>query len=102
MSTREEALAALAGTDWSAGTVTEGAGTRAKVTVSARIDPDEAAVLASEADRRGINPSVLFREILSAWVIQQRGDGAKPVTISPAELHAALDQVLRDGRRRVA
>jgi hypothetical protein len=99
MSVRDEALAALASGDWSGATVAEGAGSSAKVVVSARISPDEAAVLAAEADRRGVKPSVVLRDIVTAWAAQRRGDGAEPVTISPADLHAALDAALRAGRR---
>lgn len=99
MSVRDEALAALDSGDWSGATVAEGAGAGAKVVVSARIEPDEAAVLAAEADRRGVKPSVILREIVAAWTAQRRGDGAEPVTISPADLHAALDAALRAGRR---
>jgi hypothetical protein len=97
MSAREDALRALAETNWSDVVVVERT-VPAKVVVSARVDPDDAVVLEAEARRRGIKPSVVLRDIVAEWAAGQRGDGAAPVTISPAALHAALDQALRAGR----
>lgn len=71
----------------------------AKVTVSIRVVLEDCATVEQAADARGMTVSALMCEIVADWAARQRGDAAKPVTVSPGALHAALDQAIASARR---
>ena len=88
---REEAMRALADTDWSGATVER---ERRPVSVihSVRFPTDVSQRLEAEAERRGLTPSALVRELVEAGL--SGADDDTTVTVRIADLHRAIDRAL--------
>ena len=92
---RDEAMQALASTDWS-GAVAQSAERPATVVHSTRLPAALSAQLEAEAARRGVTPSALVREYVEAGLTQLASTGDTTVTVRLADLHRAIDQLARD------
>ncbi|MBO0879416.1 MAG: hypothetical protein J2P17_03390 [Mycobacterium sp.] len=88
---RDEALRALADTDWTGATVERD---RRPVSVihSVRFPTETSERLEAEAERRGLTPSALVRELVEAGL--SKVDDNTTVTVRVADLRHAIDQVL--------
>lgn len=89
---RKEALDALAQTDWTEASVQH---ERRAVSVvhSVRFPADLSGRVEAEAKRRGLTPSALIRELVEAGLAEAERDAT--VTVRAADLHRAIDLVLR-------
>jgi hypothetical protein len=95
MSTRDEALAALGSTDWSGSKVDiPPADTEAhtpSIVFSVRLRGELANWVAAEADRRGVNPSVVIRDAVAAGRAAAAAD--EPITVTRGDLHRLIDRL---------
>ena len=91
MSRRKQAEEALASTDWSNATVDRGP-RQVSVVHSARFPEELSRKLAAEADRQGVTPSVLIRDLVAAALVANERD--ETVTVRVADLHRAIDLAL--------
>jgi hypothetical protein len=92
---RDDAMKALASTDWSGATV-ESPARPPTVVHSARLPVDLSEQLEAEAARRGVKPSALIREYVEAGLTQLSATGDATVTVRLADLHRAIDQIARN------
>jgi predicted DNA-binding protein len=88
---RDEAMQVLAETDWSGATVER---ERRPVSVihSVRFPAEVSDRLEAEAERRGLTPSALVRELVEAGLSDV--DDNTTVTVRVADLHRAIDRAL--------
>jgi hypothetical protein len=105
MSTRDEALAALGSTDWSGSKVdtqpvdNELVGAKpvdaepnaASIVFSVRLRGELADWVAAEADRRGVNPSAVIRDAVTAGRAAAVAD--EPITVTRSDLHRLIDRL---------
>lgn len=87
---REEAVAALESQDWS-GVEVDRDERPATIVVSVRLPADLADVLAGEAERRGVKPSLVLRDLVEGL---RPADAEETVTLRRSDLHRAIDQAL--------
>ncbi|SHN43505.1 CopG family transcriptional regulator [Cryptosporangium aurantiacum] len=92
---RDDAMKALADTDWSGATV-ESVERPATVVHSTRLPAALSEQLEAEAARRKITPSALVREYVEACLTQLSASGDTTVTVRLADLHRAIDQLARN------
>jgi hypothetical protein len=85
---REEAERALASTDWTNATVERGP-RQASIVHSVRIPIELSKRLEAEADRQGVAPSILIRDLVTAALLAAEHD--ETVTVRVADLHRAID-----------
>jgi hypothetical protein len=88
---RKKAADALASTDWSGATV-DRQSRSVSVVHSVRFPADLSRKLEAEADRQGVTPSVLIRDLVSAALVA--GEKDETVTVRIADLHRAIDLAL--------
>ncbi len=88
---RKGAEQALAATDWTGATV-EREPRPASVVHSVRFPADLSRRLEAEADRQGVTPSVLIRDLVTGALAAAHRD--ETVTIRVADLHRAIDLAL--------
>jgi hypothetical protein len=88
---RKAAQDALASTDWTGATV-DREPRPVSVVHSVRFPADLSKRLEAEADRQGVNPSVLIRDLVAAALVAAEQD--ETVTVRIADLHRAIDLVL--------
>jgi hypothetical protein len=94
---RDNAAAALASTDWTDGVlVTDDTPRGASTVQSTRMSGDLTRRLFAEAARRRIKPSELIRDLVVEGLDAADAGDNTPITIGRADLHRALDTVLRD------
>ena len=91
MSRRKIAEDALASTDW-AGAAVEREPRPASVVHSARFPAELSKKLEAEADRQGVTPSVLIRDLVTAALLAAEQD--ETVTVRIGDLHRAIDLAL--------
>ena len=91
---RDDAMKALASTDWS-GAAVESAERVPTVVHSTRLPAALSAQLEAEATRRGVTPSALVREYVEAGLASLAVAGDATVTLRLADLHRAIDQLAR-------
>jgi hypothetical protein len=89
---REDAMRALASTDWSDATV-ERESRPVSVVHSVRLPADLSARLEAEAGRRNVTPGALIRELIDMGLTPIAGDAV--VTIRLADLHRAIDTAVQ-------
>ncbi len=89
---RAAAMAALTNQDWSAAEV-DTEPRRVSIVHSARIPAELSEQLETEAVRRGITPSKLIAELVAEGLAAREASGT--VTVRVADLHRAIDQVIR-------
>lgn len=65
-----------------------------KIVHSVRLEPTASERLFAEAERRGVTPSVLLREIVER-ALAPVPDSETTVTVRLADLHRALDSVVQ-------
>ncbi len=86
----EDALRALQEQDWSDGQAdTEPAA--ASIVFSARLKGELADWVAAEADRRGVNPSVVIRDAVAAARAAAVAD--EPITVTRGDLHRLINRL---------
>lgn len=88
---REDAEKALASTDWTDATVDRDP-RPASIVHSVRFPAELSKKLEAEADRRGVTPSVLIRDLVTAALVAAEQD--ETVTVRIADLHRAIDLAL--------
>jgi hypothetical protein len=86
----DEALRALQERDWSGGEVGTGPGA-ASIVFSARLRGELADWVAAEADRRGVNPSVVIRDAVAAARAAAAAD--ETITVTRSDLHRLIDRL---------
>ena len=91
MSRRKQAEEALTSTDWSNATV-DREPRQVSIVHSARFLAEMSKRLEAEADRQGVTPSVLIRDLVAAALAAAEQD--ETVTVRVADLHRAIDVVL--------
>ena len=91
---RDDAMKALASTDWSGATV-ESPARPSTVVHSTRLPGALSEQLEAEAARRNVTPSALIREYVEAGLTQLTANGDATVTVRLADLHRAIDQLAR-------
>ena len=67
---------------------------QAKIVHSVRLDPALSERLFSEADRRGLTPSALLRDLVEQ-ALTPASDADIMVTVRVVDLHRALDSVIQ-------
>lgn len=90
MTTRDEARAALGSTDWGDGQV-DAEPRNVSVVFSVRLKGELADWVAAEADRRGVNPSVVVRDAVGAARTAAAAD--EPITVTRGDLHRLIDRL---------
>jgi len=88
---RDDAERAMANTDWTGATV-DREPQPVSVVHSVRFPAALSKKLEAEADRQGVTPSVLIRDLVSAAFLAQEQD--ETVTVRVADLHRAIDLAL--------
>jgi predicted DNA-binding protein len=88
---RDDAMRALEDTDWTGATV-ETEGRPVSFVYSVRIPADMSTTLEAEAERRGLTPSALIRELVGAGLGAVADDTV--VTLRVADLRRAIDSVV--------
>lgn len=89
---RDDTVRAVDGNSWKG--TTEGAESRAVSFVySVRMPSELSVALAAEAQRRGLKPSAMIRELVSEGLSAARDDAT--VTLRVADLHRAIDTAIR-------
>jgi predicted DNA-binding protein len=88
---RDEAMQALADTDWTE-TAVERERRPVSVIHSVRFPAEVSERLEAEAERRGLTPSALVRELVEAGLSDINDDTT--VTVRVADLHRAIDRAL--------
>jgi hypothetical protein len=88
---REDAARALANTDWTDATV-EREPRQVSVVPSIRFSAELSKKVEAEADRQGVAPSVLIRDLVAAGLVAAEQD--ETVTVRIADLHRAIDLAL--------
>ena len=96
MSKFDDAAAALDNRDWSDATVDDKQRS-VSVVQSVRMPRDLVEKLYTEAERRGVTPSQLIRDLVEAGLSTPAEDTT--VTVCAADLHRAIDHVLRKSNR---
>jgi hypothetical protein len=86
----DDALRAVSGRDWSGGLADTGPGA-ASIVFSVRLRGELAAWVAAEADRRGVNPSVVIRDAVAAARAAAAAD--ETITVTRRDLHRLIDQL---------
>lgn len=89
---RDDAMRALDSTDWT-GAAVEAEPRAVSFVYSVRIPADLSGHLDAEAERRGLTPSGLIREMVTAGLGAVADDTV--VTLRVADLHRAIDSVIR-------
>ena len=89
---REDALRALADTDWSGAEVAKESQPAMSV-YSTRLPRNVAKPLEDEATRRGVTPSALIRQLVEAALARAAEDAT--VTVRLSDLHRAIDTVVK-------
>lgn len=90
MTRRDDALRALDSRDWTGAEVEQGP-RPASIVHGVRLSPETSDKLLAEADRRGITPSALLREIVDK-ALDERGDDDL-VVLRRADLLRAIDTI---------
>ena len=86
----DEALRALESRDWSGGQVdTEPAS--GSIVFSTRLKGDLADWVATEADRRGVSPSVVIRDAVASARTAASSD--ETITVTRGDLHRLIDRI---------
>lgn len=93
MRREDEALAALASTDWS-GAEVDGQERTASVVFSFRVPADLSEQIVAAAEARGLKPGAWVREVMEAAVARPRSE-EETVTVRVADLHRAIDTIVR-------
>ena len=88
---REEAEKALAGTDWT-GAIVDREPRQVSIVHSVRFPAELSTKLDAQADRQGVTPSVLIRDLVTAALLA--ADQDETVTVRLADLHRAIDLAL--------
>jgi hypothetical protein len=88
---RDEAERSLASTDWSGSTV-EREPRQVSIVHSVRFPAELSKKLEAEADRQGVTPSVLIRDLVTAALLAAEQD--ETVTVRIGDLHRAIDLAL--------
>jgi hypothetical protein len=88
---REEAMEALTQTDWTDATI-EREQRPVSIVHSVRFPAELSQRLEAEAQRRGLTPSALVRELVEVGLNAAAGDAV--VTVRVADLHRAIDVAL--------
>jgi hypothetical protein len=91
MSRRKEAAEALANRDWSGATV-DREPRQVSIVHSVRFPAELSKKIEGEADRQGVTPSVLIRDLVAAALVANERD--ETVTVRVADLHRAIDLAL--------
>jgi hypothetical protein len=86
----DEALRALQERDWGSGQAETEPGA-ASIVFSTRLKGDLAEWVAAEADRRGVNPSVVIRDAVAAARAAAAAD--EPITVTRGDLHRLIDRL---------
>jgi hypothetical protein len=86
----DEALRALQERDWSGGQADAEPGA-ASIVFSARLRGELADWVAAEADRRGVNPSVVIRDAVAAARAAAAAD--ETITVTRSDLHRLIDRL---------
>jgi len=89
---RDEAMHALDSTDWTGATVEHGP-RRSSFVYSVRVPNDLSELLDAEATRRGVTPSALIRDLVSAGLYAATDETV--VTLRVADIHRAIDSAIR-------
>lgn len=89
---REDAMQALADTDWSGATV-EREPRPVSVVHSVRLPTELSGRLEAEAQRRGLTPGALIRELVGAGLSGADDDAI--VTVRVGDLHRAIDSLVQ-------
>ncbi|MGH3737103.1 MAG: ribbon-helix-helix protein, CopG family [Micromonosporaceae bacterium] len=93
MSKFDAATAALDDRDWSNATVNKPRSTT--IVQSVRMPRDLVEKLFAEAERRGVTPSQLIRDLVEAGLTELADDAT--ITVRVSDLHRAIDSVLHHG-----
>lgn len=88
---REDAMKALAETDWSGATVDRDP-RPVSVVHSARMPAELSERLEAEAQRRGLTPGALIRDLVTAGLSAANDDVT--VTVRVADLHRVIDSLV--------
>lgn len=91
---RDEALRLLNEPLDLTGATVDTAPSTVKIVHSVRLEPAQSERLFAEAERRGVTPSVLLREIVER-ALTPVTDAEMTVTVRLADLHRALDSVVQ-------
>jgi hypothetical protein len=86
----DEALLRLEERDWSGGQADTEPGTTS-IVFSARLKGELAGWVASEADRRGVNPSVVIRDAVAAARAAAAAD--ETISVTRGDLHRLIDRL---------
>jgi predicted DNA-binding protein len=90
---RDDITRALADTDWT-GAQVDHTPRRVSVVHSVRFPADLSDRIAAEADRRGTTPSTLIRDLVETGLTPLADDTT--ITVRIADLHRAIDTVIKD------
>jgi predicted DNA-binding protein len=88
---RDEAERSLANTDWT-GAMVDREPRQVSIVHSVRFPAELSKKLEAEADRQGVTPSVLIRDLVTAALLA--ADQDETVTVRLADLHRAIDLAL--------